>query len=155
MKFAQPLYDIQEFVYERISKVYERPKTFTKDRKLLQFLGTDWGRDVVSSSLWIDLWKQEVMELNKNFSEVGLSDAIIVVDDVRFDNEAETIKAFAGLIIEVRSKKTSERIDTARADHKSENGVSLDYVDAIIENDGSIEDLEGSLFMLNSLKRLW
>jgi dephospho-CoA kinase len=54
IKFAQTLYDIQNYIYERIESVYKRPEDFIKDRKLLQWIGTEWGRGTISESLWVD-----------------------------------------------------------------------------------------------------
>ena len=82
VKFAQPLYDMQEFIYRRISSVVQRPANFTKDRKLLQWLGTDWGRGM-KETLWVDLFKAQVEKILDHNPT-----AVIVCDDVRFDNEA-------------------------------------------------------------------
>jgi hypothetical protein len=142
VKFAQPLYDIQEFVYERIASVHRRSTDFTKDRKLLQWLGTDWGRDTISSTLWVDLWKAEVNVLNKLYP-----DDIIVCDDVRFDNEAETVLNTEGYIVKITSNKAEKRIDTKAgiSNHASEAGICNDYIDYEIENNGSISDFNNEL----------
>lgn len=133
VKFAQPLYDMQEFIYQRISSVVKRPENFTKDRKLLQWLGTDWGRDSISQSLWIDLWKAEV---------AGYIGGIITCDDVRFDNEGEVIKSLGGKLILIESSKNSDRIDTTAGlkNHASEAGVDRKYIDAVVHNDGTLEE---------------
>lgn len=154
LKFAAPLYDMQHMLYNRISSVYKKPEGFIKDRKLLQWLGTDWGRDTISSTLWTDLWKTQVA--NIEFSErANYKTHLIVSDDVRFDNEAEVIKSLGGIVIEIRSDKVSERIDTSGSSHKSEAGIDYKYIDAIIENNGTIQDLKDSLLTLNSLLGLW
>lgn len=142
VKFAQPLYDIQEFIYERISSVHERPKGFVKDRKLLQFLGTDWARQNINTNLWVDLWKIEVLNIERDFDQENLDDYVIVVDDVRFDNEAQAIKSMGGLIIKVESDKIEERIEVENTSHSSEDGVSEGLVDAYIRNNSTIEDLK-------------
>lgn len=142
VKFAQPLYDMQEFIYRRISSVHTRPASFIKDRKLLQWLGTDWGRDTISQSLWVSIWKAEVQAIRERSPG-----AIIVCDDVRFDNEAEVLKAMGGLIIKI------ERPDnTAHAQggvgivgHKSEAGVSAALIDFTVRNDSTIESFERQL----------
>lgn len=152
IKFAQPLYDMQEYVYRRVSTVYERPSTFIKDRKLLQFLGTDWGRETINDTVWIDLWKQEVKSILNSTART-----IITCDDVRFDNEAEAIKSMGGIVVKLESTHSAKRIDinAGITGHKSESGVKLELVDCIIENNGSIDDLRSSLLTLNSIKALW
>lgn len=151
VKFAAPLYAMQELIYNTILPVYERPDSFVKDRKLLQWLGSDWGRSI-DKDLWIKYWLQTVAQHNKfNSSD------ILICDDLRFDNEAETIKNLGGLIVKLNSKQTNLRIDTASgiSNHSSEAGIKLDYIDVIIDNDGTIDDLREALLTLNQLKNIW
>ena len=145
IKFAQPLYDMQEFIYTRICGVYTRPADFKKDRKLLQWIGTEWGRGQISQTLWIDLWRAEA-------ERATASGRLVVCDDVRFDNEAEVIKRMGGIVVEIQSERASERINTAAgiAGHASEAGIRRELVAAIIENDGTIEDLKDSVTSLLS-----
>lgn len=152
MKFAQPLYDLQEFAYRRISPVYQKPSNFIKDRKLLQFLGTEWGRDSIYTNLWVDLWKHEVKYLLENEPK-----AIIVCDDVRFDNEAVAIKELGGHIIQLICSRNNERINTTNGIplHKSELGIDLKYVDYVIDNNGTVDDLKTSLLTFNTKAALW
>ncbi len=140
VKFAQPLYDIQEFVYERISGAYQRPEAFVKDRKLLQWIGTEWGRDTISNSLWIDLWKHNV-----NF--VKAYKKMVTCDDCRFDNEAEAVKSMGGIIIKIVSNKTENRIDTTSGivQHKSEQGVDEKFVDFTVDNSYTVEEFKVKL----------
>lgn len=140
VKFAQPLYDMQEMIYRRISAVHPRPSAFIKDRVLLQWLGTDWGRGMISEDIWVDLWKHEALTLlNKG--------AIVVCDDVRYDNEAELIKNLGGFTIQLTSNTTDSRIDTSSGivNHKSEAGIDSRLVDRVISNDGTVEQLRNSL----------
>jgi hypothetical protein len=131
VKFAQPLYDMQEFIYRRIASVVQRDASFTKDRKLLQWLGTEWGRGTISQSIWVDLWKHEVENCSAK--------TIVVCDDVRFDNEAETVKSLGGKIIEITSNQTQNRIDTKSGivQHSSEAGIDPKLIDFTVENNGT------------------
>lgn len=146
VKFAQPLYDMQEFIYAKISSVYKRPESFIKDRKLLQWLGTEWGRNSIKDSLWTDLWKEEVTYALENYPY-----KLIVCDDVRFDNEADAVKSLGGLIIKLQANNTGDRINinSGIAGHSSEQGISLDKIDFVINNNGTIDDLKNSLLSLN------
>jgi hypothetical protein len=141
IKFAQPLYDMQEFVYDRIKSVHTRPEDFVKDRKLLQWLGTDWGRDTISKTLWVDLWKAAAKQAHHE------GYAVIVCDDVRFDNEAEAIRQAGGVVLSITSEAAKARITTANgiAGHKSEAGISPDLIHFSIANDGTLEQYENSL----------
>ncbi len=142
VKFAQPLYDMQEFIYRRISTVVQRDESFTKDRKLLQWLGTDWGRDTIKQDLWVSIWKQAVLSLQLEDLE-----AIIVCDDVRFDNEGEAIKELGGQVIKIiRPDSTSHaQGGVGIVGHKSEGGVSNNYIDFIVENRDTVAGFEERL----------
>lgn len=140
IKFAQPLYDIQEYVYQRIFSVYARKETFVKDRKLLQWIGTEWGRDTISQTLWVDIWKAAALRT--------LEDGYIVVcDDVRFDNEAETIRAMGGKIIEITSKYADARIDTDAgiSKHASESGLSRNLIDKTVDNSDTLQAFQQAI----------
>jgi len=135
VKFAGPLYDMQEYIYNRISGVYTRPENFVKDRKLLQWLGTDWGRQTVSESIWVDIWKSDV--------EIALAKGYTVVcDDVRFDNEAEAIKSIGGKLVLITSDNNLDRIttNTGIKSHASEMGINKSLVDKHVANDGSYDE---------------
>lgn len=143
VKFAQPLYDIQEFIYGRIGPVYQRPPEFLKDRKLLQWLGTDWGRATISESIWVDLWRAEVQRLL-----ASQPTAIIVCDDVRFNNEGSILRELGGKVVQIVSSRGQERTVAGIANHASEAGIAPELIDYIVENDGSPEEFKNSLTYL-------
>lgn len=137
-KFAQPLYDMQEYIYRRLEPAYVRPDNFVKDRKLLQWLGTEFGRNL-KESLWVDLWKEKVAKSTN-------VDAVLC-DDCRFDNEAKTVKEMGGKIIMLISAETNNRIDTKDGipNHKSEQGVDQKYVDFVVDNRYSLTMFKANL----------
>jgi hypothetical protein len=141
VKFAAPLYDIQEVVYNRIKAAHTRPETFTKDRKLLQWLGTEWGRSI-DANLWVNLWKAEVKSISDKYP-----DAVIVCDDCRFDNEAKAVREMGGKIIKIISTKSGERIDTKAGikQHSSESGISEQYVNYWVDNSYTLETYKSQL----------
>lgn len=140
-KFAGPLYAIQNFIYSLISPVYVPPENFVKDRKLLQWLGTDWGRGI-RESLWVDLWKQRVEQLQKKDA-----DLIIVSDDTRFDNEAELIRALGGVVVRITREDAAVHAEggTGIANHASEAGINPELVDYTIENTGNLSEYQAAL----------
>lgn len=133
VKFAQPLYDMQSAVYGVLGK----PVPGGKDRKLLQLLGTEWGRQTQGESVWVDKFDATVHEK----WEAGVR--FILNDDCRFDNEAARVKAMGGVIIRVVADDVirAERIELKETTHPSEKGVSLSYVDYTIVNNGSMSFL--------------
>jgi uridine kinase len=147
MKFAQPLYDMQKEVY-RIAQL-DAPKT--KDRKLLQFLGTDWGRDK-DPDLWINLWRKKVRTYM--LANTPQNRRVVLCDDLRFDNEAKQIKDMGGVIINVEA---SDEVRKARAPesfsgvtHASENGIDPGLIDLTIYNISEMFDLRQNIRYLLS-----
>lgn len=137
IKFAQPLYDIQDFAYQRINK-----SNTLKDRKLLQFLGTDWGRQI-DENLWVDLWRQEAR--SHMFKVSNLTSQIVITDDLRFDNEAKQVLDLGGRVINVECDETSRRERSpstfSGSNHSSESGITDSYISLRISNNSTIQEL--------------
>jgi hypothetical protein len=98
-------------------------------RHLLQTLGTDWGRNMIGPDLWVRSARERVVNLHKTTH--------VVVDDVRFEDEAAMIREAGGLVIHLRRER---RLDYGLS-HVSEAGISVGAKDVVIDNNGSIEDL--------------
>ncbi len=141
IKFAAPLYDMQEYIYRRISKVYERSADFKKDRKLLQWLGTDFGREI-DKELWVKLWKADAIGWH------AISGYTVVSDDVRFDNEAQAIKDMGGYVIKIVRNDNTKHAEggTGIANHASEAGIDKKLVDFVVHNDDTVEVYKARLF---------
>ena len=94
-------------------------------RQMMQWLGTEWGRVLVSDGLWIVLAMQEFLNRGPG----------MIVPDVRYENEARWVRQH-GLLIHI----TRPGVSPVNS-HISENGVSYEVCDRTIFNDGSLEDL--------------
>jgi hypothetical protein len=100
-------------------------------RHAMQTIGTEWGRDLIGNDLWINAWKASVERLPGN--------SAIVVDDVRFPNEADAIREAGGVLLMVTRGVTEAAL--AGVPHASE---VFDFdPDCHIVNNGTIEHLEG------------
>lgn len=95
-------------------------------RHAMQTLGTEWGRDCIGADFWIDVWKWT--------RPLGFP---VVVDDLRFANEAAAVAEMGGVVIKVTRPLP---FLPERDPHKSEDIYFR--VDYEIVNDGSREDLE-------------
>lgn len=85
-------------------------------RELMQTLGTSWGRELVADDVWLRAMNQRLIKyLGKN--------KIILIDDLRFDNEAEFIIRQGGYIISL----TRDGIDYTN-EHSTETPISSDYL---------------------------
>lgn len=95
-------------------------------RHLMQTLGYEWGRRMVHSDLWVDLWRQSV----------NCAGGLIVVDDLRFPNEAQAVREMGGTVWRII------RPGIPVMDHASERCMAEIAVDLTLTNGGSIADLE-------------
>jgi len=98
-------------------------------RLMLQKIGTEIIRKQVSENFWVDAMEKEI----KLYSNV-------IIDDVRFLNEAEMVKSFDGTLLKIT------RPDIIREgnenNHLSETEQDSIYFNYEIINDGSLNDLK-------------
>lgn len=109
-------------------------------RQLLQTIGTEWGRGTLGDDIWIknlfrriDAYSSAMRNWNDRLG--------FVVTDVRFENEAEAIRSRGGIIVEVVRPTPLAGVAEASRRHSSEAGIPDDLVDAVIVNDGTLDDL--------------
>lgn len=103
-------------------------------RELLQTLGTEWGRGMIRSDVWLRLLERRLEHLE----DQGIS--IVVVADVRFENEVEYLRGRGGEIWHVRRPGFE-----GPAEHSSEAGLTADEGDVVIENAGTLDGLRLSV----------
>lgn len=99
---------------------------FVSPRQMLQVLGTEVGRELLSSTIWLDKYKEKIYDIEH-----------VVTPDARFSNERQLIADLQGLnmFVSRQSVKPSEN-------HVSGNDKwPLDKYDVIIHNDSSIQEL--------------
>lgn len=84
-------------------------------RYLYQTIGTDWGRDMVGGDIWVGA-----------FSRLNAGEQL-VVPDVRFENEAELVRA-NGVLIHLVGRGGIE------GNHVSENAIEFKPGDIVIDN---------------------
>lgn len=97
-------------------------------RLLMQMIGTEWGRDMIGPTLWVDLWRDAVDKLPPGKP--------VVVDDCRFPNEAEAAQAACGTIVRI---VRADAVSSA-AGHSSERQALPHHT--TIDNSGVV----GTLF---------
>jgi hypothetical protein len=95
-------------------------------RRLMQLLGTEWGRQQVHERIWVESW----LALAARYSHV-------VTDDCRFLNEYNTVRQIPGAQV-WRITCQSAVITSA---HASEGALNAVAVDAEIANNGTVAEL--------------
>lgn len=111
-------------------------------RHLLRTLGTEWGRDCIHSEVWLRCWTSRYQRLQLQ----GVTR--IVVDDMRFPNEAALLDRFGAQLWKVtRPGKQRDTYHTSEGglDHLKHlsdptNDYSIGFTH-IINNDKSLEAL--------------
>lgn len=103
-------------------------------RKLMQTLGTEWGRHLVSEDLW-------VRHAGRRLKYHAMITGKVVVTDVRYENEAAWVRENGGVVWHVeRDTPASVR------PHSSEAGIAIQPgVDSLIDNNLSVEHLRGRI----------
>lgn len=99
-------------------------------REYLQNYGTEAHREIFDYDFWVNaFWN------TNDFAE----EDIVFICDTRFDNEALSIKEHGGLIAQI----SNDRVDkTANDSHASEVPLPGEYIDVVVDNNGTREDLK-------------
>jgi len=142
-------------------------------RKLLQLIGTKCGRHIIHSDIWVNAtmvdYKSKFRK-DDDFVHIELSDGSLVkwkdnpiwepthypnwiITDLRFPNEAKSIKDRDGFIIRLQrlesdinnikllKARTSSNPITLVKEHESETALDLYKFDYAVDNNGTILDL--------------
>lgn len=132
--FAEPLRQglqamlgLSPEAFEPALKELPIPWLGVSPRRLMQTLGTEWGREMVAPDLWVTLAQRR-----RDHSHY---DATIFAD-VRFESEADWIRDQGGTILRM-VRPSPDRLDA----HKSEDGIARHKDDVAIYNAGSLDDL--------------
>jgi energy-coupling factor transporter ATP-binding protein EcfA2 len=94
------------------------PEFGKSPRELMQLLGTEFGRTLVSQNIWVTSLEKH-LDRSKNY----------VIDDVRFANEAAMIRAHDGVIVRV-----VRGLDDSPDEHISEAGINSELINYEIQN---------------------
>lgn len=116
-------------------KVSTVPGVGLSPRKLLQTLGTEWGRDTIRDDIWLVMLSRRV----EQFAAAGVP--VVAVADVRFENEAAWIRERGGEVWHVYRHGPTH--DT----HTSELGIEVRDGDRVIDNTGTLDDLRRAVLL--------
>ena len=134
IKFADPLKDMLRAIGLTEDQIEGHLKEVPCDllqgktpRWAMQTLGTEWGRNSIGERFWLDIARRKIALA----MAAGLS---VVVDDVRFENEAQVIRELGGLVLGI-----SRNVNVSGG-HVSENGTTVDMTHI---NSGTVAELRG------------
>jgi hypothetical protein len=132
-----------EFAYSAFVGVLARvvalgePNGGTTPRRLMQMIGTEWGRDLIGPDVWIRLWRAALDRLPAGQH--------VAVDDCRFPNESDAIRAAGGFMVRITRPDAGQ----GAAGHSSE-GQDLGLMVDTLDNSGAVDLLA---YRINSLVR--
>jgi hypothetical protein len=146
LNFADILYELHDRILSTLSQ-YVSGIEIKKYGELLQYLGTDFGRNKIDQDIWVKIMATKI---DRWFSQgFQMKDQFIIVGDQRFQNElnlekylfkgAEVIKVRLECDRDLRRKRCNGWRDTE--DHPSEtdcDGVLKNF-DIVIDTDSDID----------------
>jgi hypothetical protein len=100
-------------------------------RRIMQTLGTEWGRELIHGDIWLTLAFKRLMEGGGR----GM-----IVSDCRFENETAWIRRVGGLVVHIE-RAAAEAVRP----HSSEAGVAVGAGDWVVANNGTLRELEREL----------
>ena len=114
LKYASPLYEMQEAI-RRVATKYEIPFD-KKEGRLLQWLGTEWGREIKGYDTWVNAAKVSAWQSDRDW---------IVFDDCRFENEFDAFPDAYTIRLACSRDLRKYRAEGWRdsEDHPSETGL--------------------------------
>lgn len=130
LSLATPIKHMLELIVPRIYIYEEKEKQIPgfpdgiTSRVLMQRLGTEFGREC-HPEIWVNIAKVEANRRLKAYEATGLESARVIIDDIRFKNEADMIHELGGEVWKLKREGYSAKEDT----HCSEDGLPDSYID--------------------------
>jgi len=128
-----PLTTIEEMIEGKLKNEPSDLLAGKSARYAMQTIGTEWGRDCMGIDFWCNAAKTQILKATEN----GLS---VVVDDVRFPNEAQMIRDIGGYMVRVRRPDMEVAVTAPwyktilSKGHRSEGGLDKWSFDLEITN---------------------
>jgi dephospho-CoA kinase len=142
LSFAEPLKEmlLKAGICSR-DELYVKKSAFS--RWIMQKVGTDIFRNQIDPDFWVKKMAEKLNSLDNDSSKV-------VIDDVRFLNEASLVKQHGGVIVKIeRALYSCFQSDiVGNNQHVSETEMELIQPDFVIHNTGTLDDLLNCTSML-------
>ena len=144
LAFADPMRQALMIINPRLDSItrvsdmvedygWDTAKRNPEVRRLLQVVGTDFGRKMLGDDVWINIALSGIKTEDK-----------IVISDVRYPNEADAIRKLGGTVWRINRHNHS-----AVNGHASERAMDNYMFNYAIYNDGTLDDLSDEVFMLS------
>lgn len=125
---------LEGFNYAYINKEAIVPELGVSARHMMQTLGTEWGRACIHPDFWVMIARAKAERIMNDGGSV-------VIDDVRFPNEAAMVFELGGELWRIDRPGVSYN-----GDHSSEGALEDITPDRVIVNDGTIAQLKEKIY---------
>jgi len=124
-------HEARKLISDPTLKERDDPRIGNKSpRYLMQTLGTEWGRNFLGP----DAWGEAALAKAADLMSQGYN---VVLDDVRFVNEADLVKRAGGHVVFVENPS----VPRAATTHASEGALNNYPHDYLFTNDGPLSDM--------------
>jgi len=117
IKFADPLYEMHNYILEYMES-YGLKYNGVKHGPLLQYMGTEFGRNTYGDNVWVDIARNKIENLPKN--------TIAIIDDMRFKNEFEAFSDALKIRLEADKEIRKARCENWRENDNHQSEIDLD-----------------------------
>ena len=121
-----------EHFQDRILKETKIPLWGLTPREILQKVGTDLFRHHFDEQFWVKILDQRLTSFRHDSVEN------IVISDIRFQNEADTVRRHGGILVYI------DRFSRSNDNHESER-LNIERIDTIISNRGTINQYRDNI----------
>lgn len=149
--FDTAMESLKEWFGRTLSSITEAPAS---PRKVLQTLGTDWGR-TLSPHMWVNYAVELSMALLEGdlaydryegpMDKAGESPELVIITDGRFKNELLTVRSLNGVAMKIERNTNRRATDDAGiAGHRSESeldSIPSHFYSTAINNNSSMDSL--------------
>lgn len=155
--FAQPLYDMHDACRKVLTDAGIKIPAHLqkKDGNLLQWLGSDWGRNTFGESVWADVVKGKMSQLQYE------GRMTVIVSDCRFENEFNAFPDALRVRLECPEELRKTRAEMWRPNTQHISEINLDGYAAAGKFDLTLNTDKVSvggcvdLIMAQLLKQTW
>jgi broad-specificity NMP kinase len=122
LTFASTIYQIHDYALALMEDKGLKLDS-VKDGDLLQFLGTEWGREKFGENVWADCLKGDVKNYCEKFPNKNI---VFLVSDCRFENEFNAVEDALTVRLECSREVRKSRCEMWRENDKHRSETDLD-----------------------------
>lgn len=120
IKFASVIYRMHN-ACQKVLKEYAPEFSKEKDGRLLQLLGTEWGRNSLDKNIWCKALQGNIKRYSESYPNM-----VFIIDDCRFENEFNSFQEALRVRLEAPAMVRKSRANSWRDDENHPSEIGLD-----------------------------